>query len=110
MGDSKNARNACLREPLRILGFMATIYLSSFRESLGGCGVCVCSLNFSKTVGYGEKRFLFGVPLRIHRTRATVYLPNVRAMLWDAGMRSRYFAQVSIGDMADDGDAHFGYH
>ena len=60
--------------------------------------------------GHGGRGFLFGVPLRIHRTRATVYLPNVRAMLWDAGMRSKYFAQVSIGDMADDGDAHFGYH
>ena len=55
MGDSRNARNACLREPLRILGFMGTIYLSSFRESLGGCGGCVCPLNFSKTVvGMGE--------------------------------------------------------
>ena len=32
-------------------------------------------------MGYGGRGYVFGVPFRIHGTRARVHLPNVRAML-----------------------------
>ena len=94
-------------EDLRIHGN----YISAkLQRVFGGFWGCVCSLNFSRTVwGMGEGICIWST-IQDSWDQGQGSSPKCQSDVADRGMRSRCFFQVSIGDMADDGDTNFGYH